>query len=312
MSTASKRRRSEACSLADRIALALARRLIFARIVAGLGGSLRFAFSGAAALSVEVAEFIDNLGIEVYEGYGMTEAGGAITTNRKDERRIGSVGKPVPGVRLELHPNVAGANDGEGEIVVYGSGVMAGYHQREAATREALTSDGGLRTGDLGRFDADGYLYITGRVKELFKLSNGRYVAPAALEEKLQLSPFIEQCMVYGDDMPYVIALIVVDQATLERWAREHGVITDIAKILDDPRTHELYAAELEKYGASFRGYERIREFVLDTERFTTQNGMLTPTLKVKRRNVVSKYASVFRRLYESTPPISGRRESAA
>jgi long-chain acyl-CoA synthetase len=312
MSAASKRRRGAPASLMDRAALLLARRLIFSRIVAKLGGRLRFAFSGAAALSVEVAEFIDNLGVEVYEGYGMTEAAGAITTNSKDERRIGSVGKPVPGVRIELDESVAGANPGEGEIIVYSPGIMAGYHELRAATRGTLTRDGGLRTGDVGRFDADGYLYITGRVKELFKLSNGRYVAPAALEEKLQLSPFIDQCMVYGDDMPHVVALIVVDRAALEQWARERGMSATIEVLLNDYRTHELYVAELDRLGASFKGYEKIREFILDTERLTTENGMLTPTFKVKRRNVLSKYASAFRRLYESTPPISGGRESAA
>lgn len=299
MSGRSKQKRGERLSMPETIAVPLAEKLIFSKIVDRFGGRLRFAFSGAAALSRDVAEFIDNLGIQVYEGYGMTESSGATTSNIPGATRIGSVGKPLPGMGVKLDTAVSGAAEGEGEIIIYGTGVMAGYRHLDDATREALTADGGLRTGDLGRFDADGYLYITGRVKELFKLSNGKYVAPAPLEEQLQLSPYIAQCVIYGQDRPYDVALIVPDFDSLRAWARESGIGGSDAEILKDPRTREFFAREIERHSADFKGYERVKAFFFETDPLTTDNGMLTPTLKLKRRNVLQKYGSRFDALYK-------------
>lgn len=298
MSGRSKEKRGEPLTVAERISLPLAKKLVFSKIVARFGGRLRFAFSGAAALSRDVAEFVDNLGIEVYEGYGMTESSGCTTSNRPGASRLGSVGKPIPGVDVKIDHDAPGAGPGEGEIVIYGTGVMAGYHHLDHATRESLTPDGGLRTGDLGRIDEEGFLYVTGRVKELFKLSNGKYVAPAPLEEQLQLSPFISQCVVYGDDQPHNVALIVPDMDSLLGWAREHGVPTSVPELLADPRTRALYSTELEKHGKEFKGYERVKAFFFEPEPFTTDNGMLTPTLKLKRRNVVARYKDRLLALY--------------
>lgn len=299
MRARSKEKRGESLTVVERIGLVLAQRLIFSKIVERFGGRLRFAFSGAAALSREVAEFIDNLGIQVYEGYGMTESSGATTSNRPGATRIGSVGKPMPGAEIKLDHSAPGAGEGEGEIIIYGTGVMAGYHHLDDVTKQTLTADGGLRTGDLGRIDADGYLYITGRVKELFKLSNGKYVAPALLEETLVLSPYIAQCLVYGDDRPHNVAVVIPDMDSLRAWAAENGVGSSDAEILASPRTRELISRELEKYGKDFKGYERIKNFVLSSEPFTTDNGLLTPTLKLKRRGAVQQYATQLAALYE-------------
>jgi long-chain acyl-CoA synthetase len=167
------------------------------------------------------------------------------------------------------------------------------------ATREAITADGWLRTGDLGRFDAEGFLYVTGRVKELFKLSNGRYVAPAVLEERLQLSSLISQCVVFGDGQPHVVALVVVDREALAVWAHDHGVSRVTADALRDPRTREAFESELAEYGRTFKSYERIRGFFLASEPLTTENGMLTPTLKVKRRRVFERYAAELQTLQD-------------
>jgi long-chain acyl-CoA synthetase len=292
-----KQKRGQALSLGERLALPLAERLIFSKVVARFGGQLRFAFSGAAALSREVGEFIDDLGIQVYEGYGMTESSGATTANAP-ECRIGSVGKPIPGVSVKLDHNAVGAGEGEGEVLIYGSGVMAGYYNQPEATREVMTADGGLRSGDLGRFDADGFLYITGRVKELYKLENGRYVAPAPLEEKLELSPYIAQTLVYGADRPHNVALIVPDMGALASWAQSAGVPSDPAALIADQRTRELIRKEVDSHSREFKGFESIRAFVLSSEELTTQNDMLTPTLKLKRRNVVAKYGSQLDALY--------------
>jgi long-chain acyl-CoA synthetase len=302
MGARTRQRAGEPISALEHLALAFCKKVVFPKIVARLGGRLRLAFSGAAALSKDVAEFIDNLGIEVYEGYGMTECAGVITTNQPGTRRIGSVGRAVPGVRIVLQPLGRGADAGEGEIVVYGPGLMQGYHGLDSANGQVLSRDGGLRTGDLGRLDEDGFLYITGRVKDLFKLSNGRYVAPAAIEERFQLSPYIAQCLVYGDDQPYPVALIVVAQEELTDWARRNGVGPSMAEIIEDPRTRDLYVEELERLGQTLRGYERVRGFVLELELLSIENGMLTPTLKLKRRSVVQRHAEQLRAIYEAAP----------
>jgi long-chain acyl-CoA synthetase len=294
----SKQRNGESLGLRERAALAIAQKLIFSKIVEKFGGELRFAFSGAAALSREVAEFIDNLGIKVYEGYGMTESSGGTTANVPNATRLGSVGKPIPGVEVRIDKSAPGANGDEGEIIIYGTGVMAGYHNQPEATAQCITPDGGLRSGDLGRIDKDGFLFITGRVKELYKLANGRYVAPAPLEEKLQLSPFISQAIVYGDNQTHNVALIVPDMTALKAWAERQGIGLDEKAILSDSRTHDLMRKEIESCSRDFKGFESVLKFVLSPEELTTQNGMLTPTLKVKRRMVLAKYEGQLKALY--------------
>jgi long-chain acyl-CoA synthetase len=293
--------KGQSLSLGERIALLVTNKFLVTKIQARLGGRVRFAVSGAAALSQEVAEFIDNLGIVVLEGYGLTETSGGATGSQPHIRRLGSVGKPLPGTEIRLDPDVAGAGPGEGEIIIHGAGVMRGYHNVPADTSNTFTPDGGLRSGDIGRFDADGFLYITGRCKELYKLSNGKYVAPVTLEEKLQLSPFIAQCCVYGSDRPHNTAIVIVDMPTLESWAVKEGIPTSApAKLLQDPRVRSLIRAELDKYSRDFKGFEQVRDFVLDSELFTTQNDLLTPSLKLKRRNVLAKYADRLAALYRS------------
>jgi long-chain acyl-CoA synthetase len=293
-----KLRNGESLGLRERVALAVAQKVIFSKIVARFGGQLRFAFSGAAALSPEVAQFIDNLGIQVYEGYGMTESSGGTTGNVPGATRIGSVGKPFPGVEVRIDKTAPGSTAEDGEIVIYGTGVMAGYHNLPDVTAQTLTPDGGLRSGDLGRLDNDGFLYITGRVKELYKLANGRYVAPAPLEEKLQLSPFILQAVVYGDNQPHNVALIIPDMTSLKAWAENQGMSSDAKAILSDNRTHELLRKEIESCSRDFKGFESVVKFVLSAEELTTANGMLTPTLKLKRRNVLAKYEPQLKALY--------------
>lgn len=294
----SKKKRGESPTLGESIALPLAEKLVFSKIVARFGGRLRFAFSGAAALSRDVAEFIDNLGIQVFEGYGLTESSGCTTANAPGACRIGSVGKVIPGVDVRLDKNATGASEGEGEIVIYGTGVMHGYHNLPDVTKESLTADGGLRTGDLGRFDADGFLYITGRVKELFKLENGKYVAPAPLEEKIQLSPYIAQCVIHGSNKPHIVALIVPDFTSLKSWAETNGVPSDKTNLLRDPRVRALIRDEIDGHSREFKGYETVREFVLEGDELTTANGMLTPTMKLKRRNVAAKFGTQLDALY--------------
>lgn len=284
MRAASKEKSGESKTLWEAIALPLARMLIFGKIKQKFGGRLRFAASGAAALSPDVAEFVDNLGIVVLEGYGMTEGSGVTTVNRVEDRRLGSVGKPLPGTWIELDKEVAGGGEGNGEIIIYGHGVMQGYHNLPEVTAQCLTEDGGLRSGDLGSLDDDGFLFITGRVKEIYKLENGKYVAPAPLEEKIQLSPYVAQIMIYGDNKPHNVALVVPDQASLAE--------------AESADVKQLLRAEIDKYSEDFRGFERVRDFVVLNEEFSTENDMLTPTLKIKRRNVMKTHGPTLEGLY--------------
>lgn len=297
-----RRRRGERLTPFERLALPIAERLILSKVEQRFGGRLRYALSGAAALSPEVARFMDDLGIEVYEGYGMTESSGCSTANLPGARKIGSVGRALPGTEIGIDKRAPGAQGGDGEIIIYGSGVMAGYHGNAKATREALTEDGGLRTGDLGHLDEDGFLFVTGRVKEIYKLANGKYVAPAPLEDKLQLSPYVAQCVVYGANQPHNVALVVPDVSVLKQWAQAQALPTDTGALLAHPRTRELIREELDAHSRDFKSYEQIRDFVLSGEEMTTQNDLLTPTLKVKRGNVNARFEDQFRALYRGAP----------
>lgn len=290
-----RRGRGESLGVADRVLLALADRLIFATVRARFGGRLRYAVSGSAALAREVADFIDALGITVYEGYGLTETSPIATANHPGARKLGSVGRPIPGVRIEIDSS-ATAGGPEGEVIVHGPNVMQGYHERPEETAAALRPDGALRTGDLGRLDDDGFLWITGRIKEQYKLENGKYVVPAAIEEKLKLSPFVANVFVYGDNRPHNVALVVPDPDALRRWAEEHQhTLDDVAR---DERVAELLRRELEAHSGDIKGYERIKAFAVVTDDFTTENGLLTPSLKLKRRKVMERYGDDIARLY--------------
>jgi long-chain acyl-CoA synthetase len=277
------------------LGISLADKLIFSKIRQKFGGRLKYAISGSAALSREVAEFIDALGIEVYEGYGLTETSPIATANYPGHRKIGSVGKAIPGVTILIDKSVTG-DAKNGEILIKGPNIMQGYHNRPEESSAVLMDDRTFRSGDMGYLDDDGYLYITGRIKEQYKLENGKYVVPSPLEEELKLSPFIANVMIHGANKPYNVALIVPDKAALEKWAAENGVKLDDIEQSDEVK--KLMAQELAKYSKSFKGFERPEKFLITVEDFTTENGMLTPTLKLKRRNVLQKYEAKLDALY--------------
>nr|MBA2321199.1 long-chain fatty acid--CoA ligase [Deltaproteobacteria bacterium] len=285
--------KGEAIGMGDKIAVAIADRLVFTKVRERLGGRLKYAISGSAALNRDVAQFIDALGIEVYEGYGLTETSPIATANFPGNRKIGSVGKAIPEVRIVIDRSVTGDAE-NGEILVYGPNVMKGYHNRDDENAAVLQADAGFRTGDMGRLDPDGYLYITGRIKEQYKLENGKYVVPAPLEEEVKLSPYIANIMIHGANHEHNVALVVPDRPTLEKWAQENGV----TNLEGDPKVHALLLGEIAKYGGSLKSYERPKKLLVTMEDFTTDNGMLTPTLKLKRRNVLAKYESGLEALY--------------
>jgi len=207
------------------------------------------------------------------------------------------VGKPLPRVRVEIDRVVTG-DEKNGEILVYGDNVMRGYHHRDEEEKQMLMPDGGLRTGDMGFVDEDGFLHITGRIKEQYKLENGKYVVPSPLEEELKLSPFIANVMLFGLNRPFNVALVVLDEAAVSRWAREQKL--DIKDLTRDPAVKDLIKKELEVRGQHFKGYEKPKAFELILEDFTTENGLLTPSLKVRRKLVLDRYQASLEALYKA------------
>ncbi len=275
-------------------------KLIFTKVRDRLGGNLRYAISGGAAISTEVALFIDNVGVTVYEGYGLSETSPIATANCPGKQRIGTVGRAIPGVEIIIDAGATeGAPEAVGEVLIKGPNVMQGYHNMAEETAAVMREDGAFRSGDMGRLDDDGYLSITGRIKEQYKLENGKYVVPSPLEEQLKLSGFINQALVYGDNKRSNVALIVPDAEALAKFAEEEGVAGSMDEWVTSEIVHGLFRGEIDTYQSSvFKGYERIAQFRLIPEEFTTDNDMLTPTLKLKRRNVISRYGSILDEMY--------------
>ena len=295
---AKREREGETLGFLDNLILLLARKIIFKKILNRFGGNLRIAVSGASALSPSVAEFINDIGISIYEGYGLSENTAALSLNYPGSRRFGSVGKPLPGVRIEIDKTVEGSKEEDGEVRAYGENIMIGYHNLPDKTKESITEDGGLRTGDLGHLDSDGYLYITGRVKEQYKLENGKYVAPAPLEESLKLSSYIDQVMLYGFNRPHNVALIVVAMPAVTQYAEDLGISGSTEDILNELRIRELFKEQLKHFGKDFKGFEHPQNFALLSEEWGIDNGLLTPTLKLKREVVEEKFKTEIEELF--------------
>ena len=273
-------------------------KLVFSKVRDRFGGRLRYSISGGAAISPEVANFISALGMTVYEGYGLTETSPVSAANWPGTRRVGTVGKEIPGVRIEIDTDVVGSDE-VGEIVIHGPNVMMGYYNLPEENEAVFTADRGFRTGDLGSRDGDGFIAIRGRIKEQYKLENGKYVVPSPLEEQLQLSGYITNIMVHGEQRPHNVAVIVPDLVALNGWADKHGLgDRSVEQLLEEDDVIDLIERELNRQSGPIKGYERVRGFVLTDEEFTPENGLLTPSLKVKRRAVMAKYGDQIEKLY--------------
>jgi long-chain acyl-CoA synthetase len=267
-------------------------RLVYGKLRAAVGGQVQYAVSGGAPLGERLGHFFRGVGLTVLEGYGLTETSAAAVVNKPTRNKIGTVGQPLPGVSLRI------ADDGE--ILVKGPNVFAGYWQNKAATAETLDDGGWLRTGDLGELDDEGFLRVTGRKKELIVTAGGKNVAPAVLEDRLRAHPLISQCLVVGDGRPFIACLVTLDAEALEPWKKQHGkpAGATAADLADDPDlTAEIQAAVDDANQAVSRA-ESIRRFrVLDVD-FTEENGYLTPSLKVRRGVVVKDFAADIEALY--------------
>jgi long-chain acyl-CoA synthetase len=265
--------------------------LVYGRIRDVFGGRLRAAVSGGGPLGERLAHFFNGVGVQIYEGYGLTETAPTLTCNSPDAWRIGSVGRPVPGTTIGI------ADDGE--ILARGGQVFAGYHHNEEATVMAIDADGFFHTGDLGTLDDDGFLRITGRKKDIIVTAAGKNVAPAPLEERVQRHPLVSQAMVVGDNRKFIACLVTIDEEALPAWAGEHDKAgRPVAELVEDPGLRAEIQAAVDEANRSVSRAESIREFVILPHDFTVETGELTPTLKVKRRIVEDTYGDVIERIY--------------
>jgi long-chain acyl-CoA synthetase len=271
-------------------------KLVFQKVRQRFGGRLKYAVSGGAKLSPEIAYFIDNMHISVMEGYGLTETSPIVSVNAPGQHKIGSVGKPVTGVEVKIEKHKEHESE-FGEVCVRGPNIMKGYYKKPDKTAEVIDEDGWFHTGDLGCIDEDGFLWIEGRAKEEFKLSNGKYVSPGPLEEKLKLAPHVDQVMLEGHNHPFNVAIVNVDKEALQHWAEKNGVPTD--NLTQRPEVRELIESEIEEQSADFKNYERPRKVIIVDDEWTPENGVLTPTLKLKRRVIYERYEDNIEDVYE-------------
>ena len=269
----------------------IADRIVFQKIRNGLGGRLMGSMTGSAMMNPEIALFFFDIGIPLYDCYGMSETSPAITMNSSVDYKLGTVGKPIERVRVVIDKSLGDENLDDGEIVVYGPNVMKGYHNKPEQTREVMTEDGGMRTGDRGRLDEDGFLHITGRIKEQFKLENGKFVFPSSLEEDICLVPYVENAMIYGEGRAYNVCLVIPDFLALEKYARKNNLPTDPGKLVEMEEIKELIGGEIVKsLQGKYGGYEIPKKFIYLAESFSLENGTLTQTMKLKRRVVLERY----------------------
>ena len=252
-------------------------RLVFAKIRDVFGGRIRFFVSGSAPLNRDIAEWFDAAGLLILEGYGLTESAGAGFINRPNNYKLGTVGLPFDGTEVRISD--------AGEVQFRSKCVMAGYHHLEKATAEALSDDGWLSTGDQGSIDGDGFLKITGRIKELFKLSNGKYVAPPAIEAKFAtLCPYASQFMVFGEGRNFAAALVTLDADSISGWAKDHGLRdTSYEELTESEAVHEMIDEHVKKLNASLNRWETIKKWAVLDHELSVERGELTPSLKVKR-----------------------------
>ena len=270
----------------------LADRLVFSKLHAALGGRLRWAVSGGAPLARDIGEFFHAAGILVLEGYGLTETCPVLTFNRRDRFKFGSVGQALPGVELRIAA--------DGEILARGGNVATrGYFKQPQATADVFEPDGWFHTGDIGHIDADGFLFITDRKKDLIVTAGGMNIAPQNIENLLKADPFISQVMVCGDRRPYPVALITLNAEELVKLAREQGLLSTEASVLvQHPKVVERVGRTVEEKNTQLQSYAKIKKFKVLPDDFTQDGGELTPTLKVKRRFVSEKYRDAIEELY--------------
>ena len=272
----------------------IATKLVFSKLQARFGGQLRFFISGSAPLSREMAEFFHAADILIIEGYGLTESSAATFVNRPDTFKFGTVGEALPQTEVKIAPE-------DGEILIKGRGIMRGYHNRAEATAETLTEDGWLRTGDIGELDDKNRLRITDRKKDLIKTSGGKYVAPQSIEGKLKAQcPYIGNVLVHGDRRNFCTALITVDEEGLTSWKTDVGLGSlTYEELTQHAKVNEMIQEAIDRLNATLARYETIKKFAILPKEWTVEDGELTASMKVKRKVVEQRHASILDGFYE-------------
>jgi len=280
-------------------------RIVFSKIRAKFGGNLKLAITGSAMMNPEIATFFSDIGISTYDCYGLTETSPAMTINCPEKNRIGSVGAAIDKVTVVIDKSMTGEDSEDGEIVCYGPNVMQGYHNKPEKTAAVLIDDPelgvGFRTGDRGRLDADGFLYITGRFKEEYKLNNGKYVHPASIEEDIKLNPYIANAMIFGDARPYNVCLMVPDFESLKSYIESIGCSGKSPEELIEFRTFVDFLEHqvIDQLSNTYGGYEIPKKFLIIADDFSIDNGLLTQTMKLRRQKVMEKYGEKLMALFE-------------
>nr|BFE66011.1 long-chain fatty acid--CoA ligase [Dactylosporangium thailandense] len=272
---------------------ALFDRLVYGKLRAALGGQCTRAISGGAPLGERLAHFYRGIGVTIYEGYGLTETSPATNANRDNGVKIGTVGRPLPGVTIRI--------DDDGEILVQGDIVFKGYWNKPEATAEVIDEDGWFHTGDLGELDDDGFLRITGRKKEIIVTAGGKNVAPAVLEDRVRAHALVSQCMVVGDRQPFIAALVTIDPDALPAWKRDNGKPEDASmeSLAGDEQLRAEIQKAIDEANQAVSKAEAIKVFRILPRDFTEATGELTPSLKVKRNVVMQEYAGEIAAIYE-------------
>jgi long-chain acyl-CoA synthetase len=275
----------------DSLLWKLADKLVYSKVGEAFGGRVRVFVSGGAPLGLDTAKWFASVGIAIREGYGLTETSPVISLNTPITHRMGSTGQPLPNVAIKL------AEDGE--VLVQGPAVFQGYYQKPEANEECFDRAGWFRTGDIGHLDADGFLFITDRKKELLKTSGGKLVAPQPIENKLKCNHLVAHAALVGDRHKYISALISPNFAALEQWAEERGIaVTSRAELAADGRVIALYGEIVGEVNASLANFETLKRFRVVAEEWTLDSGELTPSMKLKRRVITARYAAVIDSLY--------------
>jgi long-chain acyl-CoA synthetase len=269
----------------------LAHKLVYSKVSEAFGGRVRVFVSGGAPLGIDTANWFASVGIALWEGYGLTETSPVIALNSPVSQRMGSVGKPLPNVELKF------AEDGE--LLTRGPAVFAGYWQKPAANAECFDPEGWFRTGDIAHLDADGFLYITDRKKELLKTSGGKLVAPQPIENKLKNNMLVAQAALVGDKHKFISALLSPNFVALEAWAKQHGVAAITrAELAADSRVIALYDGIVREANSGLANFETVKRFRLVADEWTQESGELTPSMKLKRRVISARYAALIEELY--------------
>lgn len=282
-------------SLCYKLKWRIANRLTYRKLMENFGGCLEMIVSGGAGIQPRLASFFTCIGMSIYEGYGLTETSPviAVSSSAKNGRKIGTAGPPLPGVEVRIDPETK-------EILCRGKNVMLGYYQAPELTKEVIDADGWFHTSDTGELLPTGQLRITGRTKTMFKTSMGKFVNPEVIEEKFKESPFILEMMVVGEGQKFAAALITPDFDFLRDWQRRHGIHCETREeMIADKQTLERYKRVMAKYNQFFGETEQVKKFKLLSETWSEANGLITPTLKIKRKKVMERYAQEIENLFK-------------